>query len=151
METFFKNKLKWIQEKCFKMNPLSSELQFHVHNWLIISLKDFCIVIRKWPTFWPSTFHIPSLSGMLYLQGMICHSSNLKSSLLTCVMAVHSTNHAMTAVIMILKDRNSLHIKIKKIDLKVEMWPVNALRLEWCYDTGNDKNVTIIRLSMQLI
>ena len=39
----------------------------------------------------------------------------------------------------------------KKINLKVEMWPVNALRLEWCYDTGNDKNVTIIRLSMQLI
>ena len=37
------------------MNPLSSELTFHVHNWLIISLKDFCIVIRKWPTFWPST------------------------------------------------------------------------------------------------
>ena len=39
----------------------------------------------------------------------------------------------------------------KKIDLKLEMSPVNALRLEWCYDTGNDKNVTIIRLSMQLI
>ena len=37
------------------MNPLSSELPFHVHNWLIISLKDFCIVIRKWPTYWPST------------------------------------------------------------------------------------------------
>ena len=32
----------------------------------------------------------------------------------------------------------------------VTMWPVNALRLEWSYDTGNDKNVTIIRLSMQL-
>ena len=30
-------------------------------------------------------------------------------------MAVHSTNHALTAVIMILKDRNSLHIKIKMI------------------------------------
>ena len=59
------------------------------------------------------SFHIPSLSGMLHLQGMICHSSNPKSSLLTCVMAVHSTNHALTAVIMILKDRNSLHIKIK--------------------------------------
>ena len=29
------------------------------------------------------------------------------------------------------------------------MWPVNALRLEWCYDTGSDKNITIIRLSMQ--
>ena len=41
---------------CFKMNPLSSELPFHVHNWLIISLEDFCIVIRKWPTFWPSTY-----------------------------------------------------------------------------------------------
>ena len=39
---------------CFKMNPLSSELPFHVHNWLIISLEDFCIVIRKWPAFWPS-------------------------------------------------------------------------------------------------
>ena len=46
---------------------------------------------------------------------MICHSSNPKSSLLTWVMAVHSTNHALTAVIMILKDRNSLHIKIKKM------------------------------------
>ena len=56
IETFFKNELKWIQEKCFKMNPLSSELPFHVHNWLIISLKDFCIVIRKWPTFWPSRY-----------------------------------------------------------------------------------------------
>ena len=31
-----------------------------------------------------------------------------------------------------------------KLDLKLEMWPVNALRLEWCYDTGNDKNVTDI-------
>ena len=58
IETFFKNKLKWIQEICFKMNPLSSELPFHVHNWLIISLKDLCIVIRKWPTFLPSNnFH----------------------------------------------------------------------------------------------
>ena len=39
----------------------------------------------------------------------------------------------------------------KKNDLNLELWPVNALRLEWCYDIGNDKNVTIIRLSMQLI
>ena len=38
-----------------------------------------------------------------------------------------------------------------KLNLKLEMWPVNALRLEWCYDIGNDKNITIIRLSMQLI
>ena len=29
------------------MNPLSLELQFHVHKWLIISLTDFCFVIRK--------------------------------------------------------------------------------------------------------
>ena len=28
------------------------------NNWLIISLKDFCIVIRKWPTFWPSNSYI---------------------------------------------------------------------------------------------
>ena len=33
------------------MNPLSSELPFHIHNWLIISLKDLCFVIRKWLTF----------------------------------------------------------------------------------------------------
>ena len=33
-----------------------------------------------------------------------------------------------------------------KLDLKLEMWPVNTLRLEWCYDTGNDKNITIILL-----
>ena len=37
------------------MNPLSPELPFHVHNWLIISLKDVGIVIRKWPNVWPST------------------------------------------------------------------------------------------------
>ena len=36
-------------------------------------------------------------------------------------------------------------------NVKLEMCPVNALRLEWCYDTGNDKNITIIRLSMQLV
>ena len=39
---------------CFKMNARSSELPFHVHNWLIITLKDFCFVIKKWSTFWPS-------------------------------------------------------------------------------------------------
>ena len=64
IETFFKNKLKWIQEICFKMNPLSSELPFHAHNWLKISLKDFCIVIRKWPTFWPSNPRLDNHSGM---------------------------------------------------------------------------------------
>ena len=55
IETFFKNKLKWIKEKSLKMHPFSSELSFHIHNWLIINLKDFCIVIRKWPSFLPST------------------------------------------------------------------------------------------------
>ena len=47
--------LKNLYHCYFKMNPLSSELPFHVRNWLIISLKDFCIVIRKWPTFLPSS------------------------------------------------------------------------------------------------
>ena len=46
------------------MNPLSSELLFYVHNCLIISLKDFCIVIRKWPTFLLSTANL-SISGVL--------------------------------------------------------------------------------------
>ena len=32
-------------------------------NWLIISLKDFCIVIRKWPNFWPSKI---LLRGVFY-------------------------------------------------------------------------------------
>ena len=53
--TFFKNKLKSIKEKSLKMHLFSSELVFHIHDWLIISLKDFCIVIRKWPTFLLST------------------------------------------------------------------------------------------------
>ena len=39
------------------MLPILSELPFHIHDWFIISLKDFCIVIRKWPTFWPSRLH----------------------------------------------------------------------------------------------
>ena len=33
------------------MHQFSSELPFHMHDWLIISLKDFCFVIRKWLTF----------------------------------------------------------------------------------------------------
>ena len=36
------------------MEPFSSELPYHIHDWLIISLKDVGIVIRKWPTFLPS-------------------------------------------------------------------------------------------------
>ena len=39
-----------------KMPPFSSELPFHIHDWLIISLKDCCIVIRKWQTFLPSSY-----------------------------------------------------------------------------------------------
>ena len=41
-----------------QVNPLSSELPFHVHNWLIISLKDYCIVIRKWLTSWLSAWYL---------------------------------------------------------------------------------------------
>ena len=36
------------------MEPFLSELPYHIYDRLIISLKDFCIVIRKWPTFLPS-------------------------------------------------------------------------------------------------
>ena len=45
---------------------------------------------------------------------------------------------------------DSVKLDLKKLNLKLKMWSVNALRFEWCYDTGNDKNITIIRLSMQL-
>ena len=55
------------------------------------------------------------------------------------MVANSSTNHS------------SVKLDLKKNYLKLEMWPVNALRLEWCYDTGNDKNITIIRLSMHTI
>ena len=27
---------------------------------------------------------------------------------------------------------------LKKIDLNLELWPVNALRLEWCYESSVD-------------
>ena len=43
----FLKKLKSIREKNLRIHPFSSELAFHSHNWLIISFKDFCIVIRK--------------------------------------------------------------------------------------------------------
>ena len=56
------------------------------------------------------------------------------------MVANYSTNHSSV----------KLDLK-KKLYLKLKMWPVNALRLEWCDDTGNDKNITVIRLSMQLI
>ena len=46
-ETFFKIKIKRFKEKRLKMEPFSSKLRYHIHDWLIISLKDFCIVIRK--------------------------------------------------------------------------------------------------------
>ena len=55
------------------------------------------------------------------------------------MVANSSTNHS------------SVKLDLKKKYLKLEMWPVNALRLEWCYDTGNDKNITIIRLSVHTI
>ena len=54
-ETFSPKKLKRFKEKSLKMEPFLSELPYHIYDWLIISLKDFCIVIRKWPTFLPST------------------------------------------------------------------------------------------------
>ena len=53
-ETFSRKKLKRFKEKSLKMEPFLSELPYHIYEWLIISLKDFCIVIRKWPTFLPS-------------------------------------------------------------------------------------------------
>ena len=58
------------------MNPLSSELPFCVHNWLIISLKDFCLVIRKWPTF------LPSMISSTFLSLLICVSFELISFLI---------------------------------------------------------------------
>ena len=47
------------------MQPCSSELPFHIHDWLIISLKDFCIVIRKWPPFLPSIHITENIKSIL--------------------------------------------------------------------------------------
>ena len=58
------------------MIPLSSELPFHVQNWLIISLKDVCIVGRKWPTFLPTSIesnHNACLD-VSTLDGRQCHN-----------------------------------------------------------------------------
>ena len=35
IETFFKKKLKRFKEKSLKMQQFSSELPFHIHEWLI--------------------------------------------------------------------------------------------------------------------
>ena len=60
------------------MNPLSSELPFHVHNWLIVSLKDVCIVTRKWPTFWPSRTFLMFyyVRSETFLRLMVIYNSN---------------------------------------------------------------------------
>ena len=47
---------KTVQRERLKMEPFSSELPYRIHDWLIISLKDICIVIRKSPTFLPSRY-----------------------------------------------------------------------------------------------
>ena len=57
-ETFSLKKLKRFKEKSLKMEPFLSELPYHIYDWLIISLKDFCIVIRKWPTVLPSMMEL---------------------------------------------------------------------------------------------
>ena len=49
---------------------------------------------------------------------LTCHD------LLTCFMAVRSTNHALTAVIMILKDSNSLYIKIILMSMSMSIFNV---------------------------
>ena len=46
-ETFSPKKLKRFKEKSLKMEPFLSELPYHIYDWLIISLNDFCIVIRN--------------------------------------------------------------------------------------------------------
>ena len=38
IETFFKNKLIRFKEKRLKRHPFLSELPFHIHDWLIISI-----------------------------------------------------------------------------------------------------------------
>ena len=72
IETFFKNKLKYFKEKSLKMHPFSSELLFHIHDWLIISLKDFCIVVRKWPNFF-------AIYCILYLLCCTCFSEGIRN------------------------------------------------------------------------
>ena len=61
-ETFFTQKIKRFKEKSLKMEQFSSELSDYIHDWLIISLKDFYIVFRKWPTFLPSMRKLVLLS-----------------------------------------------------------------------------------------
>ena len=53
-------------------------------------------------------------------------------------MAVHSTNHALTAVIMILKDRNSLLIKIKIKKCNIMRVSRSRKPLQHFYSLGNE-------------
>ena len=75
-KTFSQKKLKRFKEKSLKMEPFLSELPYHIYDWLIINLKDFCIVIRKWPTFLPS-IKMPRLALMWQQSGTLllcsCH------------------------------------------------------------------------------
>ena len=58
----------------------------------------------------------------------------------TGVMVVHSTNHALTAVIIILKDRNSLHIKIKiKIMITTALFCETLIKLQTIIYVSNSE------------
>ena len=41
IETLSKNKIKWIKEKSLEKHPFLSELPFHIHDWLTISIAYF--------------------------------------------------------------------------------------------------------------
>ena len=48
IETFFKNKLKWIQEKCFKMNPLRQNYHFGGYMPARTLACSLCVVSRHY-------------------------------------------------------------------------------------------------------
>ena len=66
------------------MQLFASELPFHIHGWLIISLKDVCTVIRKCPTFF-AVYLTTSLSKMKFNIEYSCHKSMIKLPTLNTV------------------------------------------------------------------
>ena len=65
---FSKKKLKRFKKKSLKMQPFLSELPFHIHDWLIITFKDFVLWSENdqlFAVYLGPTFFVPAETQML--------------------------------------------------------------------------------------
>ena len=78
--------MKRFKDQSLKMEPYSSERLYHIHDWLIISLKYCCIVFRKLPTFLLSRDN-------LWLTYLTILTINMNNDLVICKVSKDSPDY----------------------------------------------------------